>query len=509
MTIKKRLLISHLVMFVTPLVLLGFVLLTAFCGIFLFIRSGNHIVVESDAQFNHASEIIYYLVFHKKRSQQAVDRTSDYDYLIRTLDPEQNLIILRKGEETIFQYGNEELLPLEATLPLKEGLHETDRDDKGTYSRAENNRYVSLQRRRVDGADYYLYFFSEQARHGTDAELEKFTAATGKAIIFVLFVIIGATSWFLTRFMTRRILPPLRELKHGAEHIQRGELDIQLVHKEKDEFRPVFSAFNLMAGELSQSLRERVKEEESRKELIASISHDIRTPLTAIKAYVEGLTDGVASTEEKKARYLAIIRKKTDELDNMIEQLFLLSKMDVGGRAVPLTEEDLAACVREAAEESREPMERRGMTLTMEAAGEAKVIGNPLLIRRILLNLWENSAKYKTDAEGHIRMRIENAAGAVRLIVEDDGPGVPEETLPHLFEVFYRTDKARSKTENGSGLGLAIVARAMQEMHGHVRADNASPHGLRVTLEWPDPSLVRIHSPRKEKQDEKDPDRRR
>lgn len=484
MTIKKRLLISHLTMFIAPIIMAAVVILSALGGVMLFIRGGNHVYVESGDQYSHASEILYYTIFHNANEQKDIDHVDEYDWAVQVLDPEQNLVVLNKGNQEIYRYGNPALSDMLTSIPSADKVQEWKHPEKGTYIAIDGHEFRSLRKKTVDGAVYTLYFVSRQAPHGTDDRLEAVGAGMGVFIGIAILFIIGATSWFLAEFMIRRILPPLDSLKRGAEQIMNGDLDIHLAHNRQDEFSPVFSAFNLMAKELSQSLKEKEKEEQNRKELIASISHDIRTPLTAIKAYVEGLMDGVARTEEKRHHYLSVIYKKTNELDNMIEQLFLLSKMDVGSQAVPMETVDLAAFSRELVEDNAESFEKRGMTISYEGPETCLITGNKLLLERVLLNLWENSTKYKSGEAGHISAILKETADTVKLIVTDDGPGVPEETLPRLFDMFYRTDKARSQTGNGSGLGLAIVSRAMEMMHGRVHAENANPHGLVVVLEW-------------------------
>ena len=485
MTIKQRLLMTHLLMFIAPIIMSVVILLSAAAGVLIFIRSGNHIYIESSDQFNHAAEGLYYAVFHDRKTQKEIDNPSNYDWLVQVLSPTQNYVILEKENKVIYSYGNEALWPLLDSVPSKERLHERKRRDKGTYSYLMNTKFCTVRKRTVDGAAYYLYYVSRAEDHGTDDHLEEVGAGTGWFMLISLLAFILITSWFLVEFLIRRLLPPLDELRRGAEKIQQGDLNIHLEHKEKDEFGPVFSAFNVMAKELSSSLQARAEEEESRKELIASMSHDIRTPLTAIKAYVEGLADGVANTEEKRQRYLQVIQKKTGELDSMVEQLFLLSKMDVGNKAVPLERLNLTRFIGNLTEENRDDFLHKGMILQYQPDRECFIEGNPMLLERILLNLWINSVKYKTEEMCRVRMVLSRTEDVVEFAVSDDGPGVPEETLVHLFEAFYRTDKARSRTGNGSGLGLAIVARAMKVMHGSVYAENAVPHGLRIVMTWP------------------------
>lgn len=484
MTIKKRLLISHLTMFIAPLIMAAVVILSALGAVMLFIRGGNHVYVESGDQYSHASEILYYTIFHNTSKQKDIDAAENYDWALQVLDPEQNLVILYKGDQVIYRYGNSALEDMLTAIPEKDHVQEWKHPEKGTYLSIDGNEYRSLRKKTVDGAVYALYFVSRQAPHGTDDRLEAVGAGMGIFIAVAILCIIGATSWFLADFMIRRILPPLNALKAGAGKIMKGDLQVHLTHEGRDEFSPVFSAFNLMVKELSASLKAREQEEQSRKELIASMSHDIRTPLTAIRAYVEGLKDGVARTEEKRQHYLDVIYKKTSELDAMVEQLFLLSKMDVGSQAVPMERVDLSALVREMAEDNAESFQKRGMEVSYAVPEPCFIQGNRLLLERVLLNLWENSTKYKVGTQGTISVILRDMDHRIRLTVKDDGPGVPEETLPRLFDLFYRTDKARSQTGNGSGLGLAIVARAMEMMGGRVHAENAKPHGLAVILEW-------------------------
>ena len=486
MTIRQRLLVSHLMMFFAPILMLLITVATVLAGVMVYIQSGNHVYIESSDQFNRAADILYNTVFHNTRTPADVDDTGDYAPLIQVLDPEQNYVLLRKGDRELYRYGNEALTALFPDIPPAEDLHELNHPEKGAYELIKNNEYLMIRKRTVDGVPYYLYYISHQAPHGTDDRLEHVSRGVLIFLAMALLAFIGLASWLLSRFILRRIVPPLKELRGGAEKIREGDLNFILPYDRQDEFTSVFTAFNTMTRALSDSLRRRAEEEESRKELIASMAHDIRTPLTSIKAYVEGLIDGVADTEEKKRRYLDVIRRKADEMHSMTEQLFLLSKMNVGDKAVPLELLDLGRLVRDICGEHETVLRQKGMDISFRGEPGCLIMGNPLLIERILLNLWSNSAKYKEEAGGHIWMTLKKADGKILLAAEDDGPGVPEEALPHLFEAFYRTDQARSHTAQGSGLGLAIAARAMEVMCGTIRASDRAPRGLRIVMAWPE-----------------------
>ena len=486
MTIRHRLLISHFVMFAAPVVMLLITIFTAVGGLFVFIQSGNHAYIESSDQYNRAADILYNAVFHGKRDEAEMDDVSDYSWIIEVLAPEQNFVLLQKEGELLYEYGNAHLLTLFPGLPDPSSFHEMEHFEKGAYVRIENNKYCTVRKRVVGDTPYYLYFISHQAPHGTDDRLEHVTRGAFLFLGLALLAFIIATSIFLADFMIRRILPPLEELQTGAEKVEQGDLSVRLSHEEKDELAPLFKSFNMMTSALEASLRQRAQEEENRKELIASMSHDIRTPLTAIKAYTEGLIDGVADTEEKRAHYLAVILRKADELSVMVDQLLLLSKIDVGEKAVPLEEVALDRFIQDVVDDNRDAFLQRGLVIEYRSDGAAAIQGSPLLLERILMNLFTNSAKYKDRDAGRLTLTLEKRDGCVTLTAADDGPGVPEDALPHLFEAFYRTDKARSRTERGSGLGLAITARAMDLMHGTTEAENGSPRGLVIRLTWPE-----------------------
>lgn len=476
MKIRSRLTISFLLVFIIPcLMTLGVVIFTL-GGLWVFIHGGNHIAVESPQQFENASSIVELVAKRAIRHDHA--KLSELDQVLRLLSPEGNYIsILREGEP-LYAYGNIDLLPM-----TKEVSRRIDTVQKtGSLRVIDGRNFYFMDNVVIRHVPYTIYYVARQAPSKTDRRFEEALSGTIKFDIFSLIIFVLAVSWFFSKFIVSHMILPLEKLRKGASEIQKGNLMIRLEHKENDEFKPVFTAFNRMAKELHSSLEKQQREEENRKELMASISHDIRTPLTAIKAYVEGLTDGVANTPDKQQRYLKVISEKTDVLDRMIDQLFLFSKMDVGEKAVPLTPLLLKKEVEKWKDTAPYSEASVIMTYDLEDAG---ILGNSLLIDRILDNLVSNSLKYKTEEKAHIAISVKQDKDTVLLQVQDDGPGVSPEALAHLSEPFYRTDKARSRTENGSGLGLSIVKRAVALMHGTVTFSLAQPHGLICSMAFP------------------------
>ncbi|MEJ8303225.1 HAMP domain-containing sensor histidine kinase [Saccharibacillus sacchari] len=294
------------------------------------------------------------------------------------------------------------------------------------------------------------------------------------------------TSQFLTRFVFQKIREPLQILSDGVNQIRDGNLDYRIQYKRKDEFRPVCEAFNEMAGRLKESVWAVQKQEMNRKELLAGISHDLRSPLTSIKAYAEGLLDGVAATPESRHRYVSMIKTKAEDIDHMVSRLFLFSKMDLGDYPNYPEEldvrEELESFFRAAAEEHG----HEGLKIHIGKLEQGLTLhADPVQFRRVLANIVENSLKYKEQPEVTVSVEATRHNDTLRIAIEDDGPGVTDEALPKLFDVFYRSDASRNSPNRGSGLGLAISEKAITFMDGSIHAEHATNGGLRMMIELP------------------------
>ena len=224
----------------------------------------------------------------------------------------------------------------------------------------------------------------------------------------------------------------------------------------------------------------------SRRELFAGISHDLRTPLTSIKAYVEGLEKGVASTPEARARYLDTIESKANDLEHIIEALFLFSKLDTGEFPYDIERADLSAVTADIAREAAAEYAARGLDITARA-DETPVWVNIDIsqLRRVMINIFENSLKYKTSERGRLDVSVSREGETAVLALTDDGPGVPRDAADKLFDMFYRLDLSRSDPSKGSGLGLAIAAKVIYRFGGAIEAKNAPPNGLSIVIKLP------------------------
>ena len=290
----------------------------------------------------------------------------------------------------------------------------------------------------------------------------------------------------LTQFVFGKILRAVDTLSGGAHEIRDGNLDFRIDYPHDDEFAPVCGDFNEMAERLQTAAQARLKDEMSRRELFAGISHDLRTPLTSIKAYVEGLEKGVASTPEARARYLETIESKANDLEHIIEALFLFSKLDTGEFPYDIERADLSAVTADIAREAAAEYAARGLDITARA-DEAPVWVNIDIsqLRRVMINIFENSLKYKTSERGRLDVSVSREGETAVLALTDDGPGVPRDAADKLFDMFYRLDLSRSDPSKGSGLGLAIAAKVIDRFGGAIEAKNAPPNGLSIVIKLP------------------------
>jgi len=306
------------------------------------------------------------------------------------------------------------------------------------------------------------------------------------AAVLLFTAIVFITNRLLTKFVFKKIMQPLEILAYGVQQISEGNLDHKIEFSEKNEFKPICEAFNGMAEKLKTADDLTKKNEQNRKELFAGISHDIRSPLTSIKAFAEGLIDGIANTPEAQQEYLQIIKQKTEDVNNMVSQLFLYSKMDMGNYPTNPEKIDIGKEIKDFVSASEEEFKAGGLSVEIsDLPNKALIYADPIQLRSIFANLLGNSAKYKKADTVKAKIYCLTSDESVNIVVEDNGPGVSEEAMPKLFDAFYRVDPSRNNPNQGSGLGLAIALKALERMGGSIRAENINEGGLRIIMRIP------------------------
>ena len=318
----------------------------------------------------------------------------------------------------------------------------------------------------------------EAVLHGFKLTLSVFAAIAAVLLLGT----VALTNLYLTRHLFRHISQPLDTLTAGVARIRDGDLDTPIAYTEPDEFKAACDAVDEMAARLKASLEQQQAAQQQKQELIAGMSHDLKSPLTAIRAYTEGLLEGVAPDEDARQRYLQTIYAKEADMETLVNRLFAFARMDVS--QYPVHAEPLAL----AAELEAITEEQEGVAVTVDVP-EMTVLADRELLRRIAVNLLDNSRKYGGRKDVSVRITAEKPGDMAAIAFTDNGAGVQPEQLPRLFDVFYRGDAARTAPGKGSGIGLAVVKKACDEMHGTVRAENAENGGLRVTVTLPLPSI--------------------
>ena len=311
--------------------------------------------------------------------------------------------------------------------------------------------------------------------------LETFACVYAGAVVAALLLSIALTNLYLTRSIFHHISQPLDTLTAGVARIRDGDLDAPIAYSEPDEFKSACDAVDEMAARLKASLEQQQLAQQKKQELIVGMSHDLKSPLTSIRAYTEALLDGVAKDEAAKQRYLQTIRTKEMDIEAMVNRLFAFAKMDVS--EYPVHIEPLL--LRPLLQELTDDWDTEDMEIRMEIPPDLQVMADRELLSRITENLLSNSRKYGGHETVHTRICAAAAGNMVHIAFSDDGSGVPAEQLPRLFDAFYRGDAARTAPGEGSGLGLAVVRKAVEEMGGSVHAENGENGGLTVIFTLP------------------------
>ena len=293
-----------------------------------------------------------------------------------------------------------------------------------------------------------------------------------KDLFFTALVILIFTSVSIGLWIYRSVATPLVKLRKATQNIKEGNLDFVLEVDGTDEFAELCQDFEEMRRRLKESAEEKVLLDKENKELISNISHDLKTPITAVKGYVEGIMDGVADTPEKMNRYVRTIYNKTNEMDHLINELTFYSKIDTNRIPYTFSKLNVEDYFSDCAEEVGLELETRGIQLYYAnyVEKDVLVIADGEQIRRVIHNIISNAIKYMDKPKGVIQIRVKDVGDFIQVEIEDNGKGIASKDLTYIFERFYRTDVSRNSSKGGSGIGLSIVRKILEDHGGKVWA---------------------------------------
>ena len=277
---------------------------------------------------------------------------------------------------------------------------------------------------------------------------------------------------------------PMRKLRKAMKTITEGNLACEVKEDYEEELGGLCRDFENMRIHLKEAIDDKMRYDRDTKELISNISHDLKTPLTTIKGYVEGILDGVADSPDKMDRYLKTVYNKANDMERLIGELTLYSKIDTNEIPYNFIKINVKAYFDDCAEEIRTELESRNFVLTYlnYVPDDVCLIADPEQLYRVINNIISNSIKYNNTARGVINIRVREEKEYIHLEIEDNGQGVSPEEAGRIFERFYRTDASRNSRTGGSGIGLSIVKKIVEAHGGTIWAVSNKNVGLTMHI---------------------------
>jgi len=311
-------------------------------------------------------------------------------------------------------------------------------------------------------------------------------------IILILFLIaIVIISTITTYILSKNIVKPLTQLENAALQIRKGNYDFKINTTAKDEIGDLSRTFEETRKQLKETDKIKKKYENNRNELISNISHDLKTPITTIKGYIEGIIDGIPSSKEKKDKYLKTIYQNTVNMESLINELFLLSELELKELPLNFVPIDIKAYLTDCVEELKFYLAEKGITLKFDADYHEKemVYADREKIKRVILNIINNAVNHKASINPAITIKLIEKKEEAQIEIRDNGPGIPEKSLNNIFERFYKADKARSTNLTGTGLGLYIAKEIVVSHEGRIWAKSQEGKGTSIFF-----TLKKTHS---------------
>lgn len=342
---------------------------------------------------------------------------------------------------------------------------------------------------RVAGQDCFLtaVYNEQRADQGVRSSLLPMYMVSPDVLAVLFAVVTGCivfTAILTSRWMNRSVLFPLGELKKGADMIAGDDLDYRIPYAGRDEFGEVCNEFDHMRKELKEAKKQQQHFEEARRDLLRGISHDLRSPLTSIKGYAQGLKDGIADTEEKQKRYYDAILTRADDLERLTDSLSLLVRLENDNSILHMETVCFDEYICQFLSEKEPWLIQQQIEVDYRnEAGNAEVSLDIREMHRVFMNLFENTVRYRVSDRSRVKLSVTSGADNLEIRFCDDGPGVDPRHLDHLFESFYRADESRTNPGKGSGLGLAVVKRIIEGHGGSIYA--VSENGLCIVMSIP------------------------
>ncbi|MFV0363411.1 MAG: ATP-binding protein [Suipraeoptans sp.] len=409
------------------------------------------------------------------------DKMEDLEFLgsvNQELKERQSYLIVKK-QNSIEYLGKESDLSgaIISHLPDYDTGKEVLDGENGIYLGGDEQVMVKrIQFTFNDGSDGAAFLVTDTS--DMIPEIERFYIIMIVGILAILIITAGVLSFWLYKSVT----VPLSLMKEAANNIREGNLNYEFKISSSDEMGRLAQDLEEMRIRLKESAEEKLKFDRESKDLISNISHDLKTPVTAIKGYAEGIMDGVADTPEKMDKYVHTIYNKADEMNLLINELTLYSKIDTNRIPYNFSTLSVNNYFNDCAEDLLFELESKNVEFGYfnYVTSDVQIIADAEQVKRVIHNIVNNSLKYMDKDKPKINLRIKDVGDFVQIEVEDNGKGISAKDLTHIFERFYRTDASRNSSKGGSGIGLSIVKKIIEEHGGKIWATSKEDTGTTI-----------------------------
>ncbi|GAK08919.1 phosphate regulon sensor protein PhoR [Geomicrobium sp. JCM 19038] len=389
-------------------------------------------------------------------------------------------IVVRRDDQIIHTTFNEDQPNLPQLPTRQTPNHDGLLNDQGYLRNGDHSwAYVS--------SDFYF----DDDRHGSlfiTLDLSPVDAFLTQVVPFVIagFIFVYLlTNAVITYVFSKHIILPLKKLNTSAQAIANGDLNQQTAITRQDEVGELAAAFENMRIQLRQSKAIQESYEANRKALINNISHDLKTPITSIQGHVQGILDGVAEDQNKLEKYMQIIHSKSTEMDKLIDELFLYSKLDMNSIPFQFENVNLTHYLHDIKETFELEYENITFLAELEIDPTTMVVADRDQLYKVFVNITSNSVKFMNKANKTIKLSAMLDGSYVSIAMTDNGSGVEKQEIPYLFDRFYRTEASQSSERNGSGIGLAIVKQIIDAHGGSVHVHSVINEGTTITFALP------------------------
>lgn len=388
----------------------------------------------------------------------------------------KSFLILRQNNTTLF-IGDTEKYQKMPALPAFHGYEEgvssmTHIDHINSIVVREKDFYYT------DGAEGQIFIATDMSKL-----IPHWQKAIRKLFFSYLFIII-ITAVILLAWVYRGIVYPLTILRIAARQIGSGNLDQTIPQLSKNEIGELCDDFENMRCRLKAMIDERIQHDEATRLMMGSISHDLKTPLTAIKGYTEGLIDGIAQTPAMQTKYLQTIYSKANDMAYLVDELSLFAQIEQDTMTYRFSSVNVADYFSDCMEDLELDVADFGMKLSYcnNTDPDTCIFADPEQLKRVINNISNNAIKYIDHRPSTLHVQIDTGVPDEFILVQikDDGPGITEKDLPLIFDQFYRADTSRTSSTGGSGLGLAIVKKIIMDHGGKVWAESEEGHGTKI-----------------------------